>query len=654
MADVKPIRRLLVANRGEIARRIFRTAREMGISTAAVYADGDANAPFVLEADVAVALDGRTAAATYLDIPKVVDAARRAGADAVHPGYGFLSENAVFAQAVIDADLIWVGPSPEAIGKMGDKLSAKALMKAAGVPTLEAVEVTAKTDLAKAARTIGYPILVKASAGGGGRGMRVVGKEEDLAAAVESAKREAGSAFGDDTVFLERWLEKARHVEVQIIGDNHGALVHCFERECSIQRRHQKIIEEAPSPAVDPETRAALCEAALKAGRQVGYSSAGTVEFLLAGREFWFLEVNARLQVEHPVTEAIIGRDLVREQIRVAEGEALSFSQDDLTINGHAIEARLSAEDPDSGFLPSPGPVTIWRPAAGVRVDSGVEAGSEVSPEFDSMIAKVIAHAPTRREAAQRLSRALEATQVQGMTTNRDFLVGVLRTPEFLAGDTTTDFLERVAPPARRTVSQDERLHAAIAAMLEGQARRRAAATVWASIPSGWRNSVMPREEIAFTLAGETVQLAYRRARDGHFDVASGGADHRVESYGCGQGQADFAVDGLRQTFRAEPHGGRWFLHGPAGDLELDEVPRYPDAEGHDVGGGLMAPMPGVIRSLAVAPGAAVAKGQLLLVLEAMKMEHRILAPHDGVVAEVSVAQGEQVKNGQKLLTLES
>ncbi|MBT5153448.1 MAG: ATP-grasp domain-containing protein, partial [Gammaproteobacteria bacterium] len=374
--NLKPITTLLVANRGEIARRIMRTAKEMGISTVAIYADGDAQAPFVTEADSAIALGGRTSAETYLDVSKVLDACKRSGADAVHPGYGFLSENADFARAISDAGVSWIGPTPDVISAMGDKLSAKKLMEAADVPTLPAIQITPETDLVRAANEIGYPVLVKASAGGGGRGMRVVEKEADLQDSVDSAKREAGSSFGDDTVFLEKWLDSSRHVEIQIIGDKHGNLVHCFERECSIQRRHQKIIEEAPSPAVSPEIREAMCNAALKAALSLGYSSAGTVEFLLSDSEFYFLEVNARLQVEHPITEAIIGKDLVREQIRIAEGETLSFSQDDLEINGHAIEARLCAEDPNNDFLPSPGPVIIWQPSTQgmARFDSGVES----------------------------------------------------------------------------------------------------------------------------------------------------------------------------------------------------------------------------------------------------------------------------------------
>ena len=654
VVEPRAIGRLLVANRGEIARRIFRTAREMGIFTVAVYADGDRHAPFVAEADLGVALDGRTSAETYLDIGKVLDAARRSGADAIHPGYGFLSENAAFAQAVIDAGLIWVGPAPDVIARMGDKLSAKRLMQAAGVPTLQAAEITSGMDLQAAAAGIGYPVLVKASAGGGGRGMRVVHAPDDLQAAVDSARREAGSAFGDDTVFLERWVEVSRHVEIQILGDQHGNLVHCFERECSIQRRHQKIIEEAPSPALDPDTRQAMGAAALSVARELGYASAGTVEFLLSGREFWFLEVNARLQVEHPVTEAIIGKDLVREQLRIAEGEPLSFRQEDLSINGHAIEARLCAEDPARDFLPSPGPVVAWKPstAAQARFDSGVETGSVVSPDFDAMIAKVIVHAPTRREAAGRLARVLETTQVQGLTTNRDFLVSTLRTPQFLAGDTTTDFIARVAPAALRPVSREELIQAGVAAVLEGQGRRRASARVLKSIPSGWRHSVMPPEQISFTVGDERVDLAYRAGRDGRFQVTVDGRNLAVAAYLCGQGRVDMEIDGLRLEFLAEPRGDQWHLHGKAGDLQLRELPRYPDTRLEDLSGGLMAPMPGVIRSVFVSAGETVAKGHVLMILEAMKMEHRITAPMDGAVAEINIAVGEQVGNGQLLLTL--
>ncbi|HEV2365077.1 MAG TPA: biotin carboxylase N-terminal domain-containing protein [Caulobacteraceae bacterium] len=650
----RPIRRLLVANRGEIARRIFRACRELGISTAAVYADDDAAAPFVAEADVAVALAGRSAAETYLDAAKLIAAAARAGADAIHPGYGFLSENADFARGVIEAGLTWIGPAPETIAKMGDKLAAKALMASAGVPTLAAAKVSSERQARQAARAIGYPVLIKAAAGGGGRGMRLVETEKDLRAALASARREAGAAFGDDTVFLERWVGAARHLEIQILGDRHGNLVHLFERECSIQRRHQKLIEESPSSALDEKTRAAMCAAALTAAKSLSYVSAGTVEFLLAEGEFWFLEVNARLQVEHPVTEAVTGADIVIEQIRIAQGEPLSFAQADLKSRGWAIEARVCAEDPERDFLPAPGKVLAWRAsrAAPARFDSGVETGTLVSSEFDAMVAKVIAHAASRREAAALLARALETTRIQGLTTNRDFLVACLRSPQFLAGDTTTDFIDRAAIPRRRVFEREALVQSAIAAAMEAQARRRARARVLASMPTGWRNTPMPLEGVAYDAAGEEVALGYRAQRDGSFQFVVDGQARRVVVHCAGHGEADFAIDGLRATFLVDPAGEQWLVHGPAGDVELAERPRYPVAAGAELTGGLKAPMPGVIRAVAVKAGERVSRGQLLVVLEAMKMEHRILAPHDGVVDEVGVTVGEQVGNGQRLLSL--
>ncbi|MFP6803178.1 MAG: biotin carboxylase N-terminal domain-containing protein [Pseudomonadales bacterium] len=654
--NLKPITTLLVANRGEIARRIMRTAKEMGISTVAIYADGDAEAPFVTEADSAIALGGRTSAETYLDVSKVLDACKRSGADAVHPGYGFLSENAGFARAISDAGVSWIGPTPEVIAAMGDKLSAKKLMEAADVPTLPAIEITPDTDLVRAANEIGYPVLVKASAGGGGRGMRVVEKETDLQGSVDSAKREAGSSFGDDTVFLEKWLDSSRHVEIQIIGDKHGNLVHCFERECSIQRRHQKIIEEAPSPAVSPEIREAMCDAALKAAASLGYSSAGTVEFLLSGSEFYFLEVNARLQVEHPITEAIIGKDLVREQIRVAEGETLSFSQDDLRINGHAIEARLCAEDPNNDFLPSPGPVIIWQPSTQgkARFDSGVESGSVIAVEFDPMIAKVIVHAPTRREAAARLARILETTQIHGLITNRDFLVTTLRHPSFLAGDTTTDFIERISPARTREVTSDDLAEASIAIAIESQARNHATTRVLKTMPSGWRNTILPFEMIDFQHLNRDCHVEYRSRRDGKFRFRTGDSPDEllVTPYTCGNGLVDIDIDGRRVWYEVYRQGMQWYVHGRSGDLQITELPRYPVSGIDELAGGLTAPMPGAVLATEVNSGDKVSKGDLLLILEAMKMEHRITAPMDGIISELHVATGDQVENGQLLVTL--
>lgn len=655
MAHVTPIRRLLIANRGEIARRIMRTAHAMGIGTVAVYSEGDAEAPFVSDADTAIALGGRTTAESYLDFDKVIDACRRAGADAVHPGYGFLSENADFAEAVIGSGLIWVGPSSKAIRAIGDKLGAKRLLKPAGVPLLEGVELTETADAASAAKRIGYPVLIKAAAGGGGRGMRIVETPADLQQAIGSARREAAASFGDGRVFLERWLANARHVEIQILGDSHGNLVHLFERECSIQRRHQKVIEEAPSPSLDDELRQRMAKAALAAGRAIGYSSAGTVEFLVSGKEFFFLEVNTRLQVEHPVTEMITGLDLVREQIRVAEGEALGFTQADLRIAGHAIEARLCAEDPRQNFLPAPGTVQAWQPprGEGVRVDSGIEAGSSIGVEFDPMVAKIIAHAPTRREAAAKLTRALEATRIQGIAHNRDFLVATLRTPEFLRGETTTDFIQRVQPQATRVVDQTELDAAAIAAALHDRWQRRAGARVMKTIPGGFRNSVMPPQQVAYSFGGERLNVSYSLNRDGSFAVEVNERACRVIKRSATAHGIDLEIDGRRAALAVMAAAAMRFIHGPAGDIELEELPRFPAAERAEQHGGLKAPMPGKVMSVMVAEGDAVERGQLLLVLEAMKMEHRIDAPWAGTIKALNVVEGEQVANGAMLVVME-
>ncbi len=663
---IKPITRLLIANRGEIARRIIRTAHEMGIGTVAVYADGDATAPFVREADTAIALGGSTSAETYLDMDKVIDACRRSGADAVHPGYGFLSENTAFADAVITAGMCWVGPSPEAISQMGDKLSAKKLMQDVGVPTLAALPIADGEDITAKAQEIGYPVLVKASAGGGGRGMRVVETEAELSDAVDGARREAKAAFGDDRLFLERWLTSSRHIEIQILGDNHGNLVHLFERECSIQRRHQKIIEEAPSPAVDTELRERLGEAALLAARSIGYSSAGTVEFLVDGNDFWFLEVNTRLQVEHPVTEEITGLDLVREQLRIAEGEALGYTQADLSFTGHAIEARIYAEDPNNDFLPSPGKLLAWEPAdiSLARFDSGVETGSEIGIEFDPMMAKVIVKAPTRREAASRLARVLEGLRIQGVTNNRDFLVATLRSPEFIAGDTTTDFIERVAPSRVRIISSDELDEALIAIVIQSQAHRRSAARVLSTVQSGWRNSRMPPEVTRFRSAQiingeeggeetEDIVVAYRALRDGTFEVHVDDREHSVAVFGVDACGVDIEIDRRRTSFKLTADGDDWFIHGPRGDVTVRELPRFPVRDADDFQGGLVAPMPGNVLTTHINEGDTVEQGQLLLILEAMKMEHRITAPVAGMVTKLLVAEGDQVANGEMLIVLE-
>lgn len=671
MADVSPINRLLVANRGEIARRIMRTAHEMGISTVAVYAEGDAREPFVREADLAIALEGSTARETYLDQQAILDAARRTGADAVHPGYGFLSENAEFASEVVSAGLCWVGPSSEAIAAMGDKIAAKKLMREAGVPTLESVELTGQEDVLVLARELGYPLLVKAAAGGGGKGMRVVESEDALELAIEGAEREADAAFGDGRLFLEPWVRPVRHVEVQILGDMHGNLVHVFERECSIQRRHQKVVEECPSPVVDDRIRRVLGEAALAAGRAIGYHSAGTVEFLFSEGRFWFLEVNTRLQVEHPVTEMVTGIDLVREQLRIAQGLALEFGQDDLAIEGHAIEARVYAEDAAHDFLPAAGEVVAWRPvrASGVRFDAGIETGSRVGIEFDPMIAKVIAHAPTRREAANKLARSLEGTEIHGLENNRDFLVSLLRSAEFLAEDTTTDFLDRVALSARREMSRDALHGALIACAVAAVQSNRASARVLANLPGGWRNSPMPPMRMSFEVGGEPHLVEYRQSGDTSFAVEiqgesyavvaiagepdleiDGGRSRRGEARLARNRELDLEVDGRRSKWRVIRRDDTWFVQGWGGALQAKQLPRFPVTGEQVASGAARAPMPGKVLDIRVKIGDQVKGGDLLLTLEAMKMEHQITAPVDGRIAELPVRAGDQVDNGTVLV----
>ena len=644
-----PFTTLLVANRGEIARRIFRSARAMGLRCVAVYVDADADAPFVREADEAVRL-----ATSYLDGEAVLAAAALSGSEAIHPGYGFLSENGAFAASVIAAGLRWVGPTPDVIEAMGDKLAAKRAAVEAGVPTLPSTDDPSNGD------AIGYPLLVKAAAGGGGKGMRVVEHGGDLAEAVASAQREALNGFGDSRVFLERYVARSRHIEIQILGDEHGNLVHLGERECSIQRRHQKIIEESPSPIVDAAMRTAMGDAALRLGSALGYRSAGTFEFLVddATREFFFLEVNTRLQVEHPVTEEVTGIDLVREQLRIAAGEPLGYEQSDITFNGSAIEARLYAEDPEGGFLPATGTLRAFAPAPEPRVrwDSGVEEGSVVSVNFDPMLAKVIAHGPTRADAAGRLARALERLHLGGVVTNRDFLAATLRSPAFLAGDTTTDFIDRIAP--QRALSLDDRAmkRAAVAAALWAQAVNRESVAVLAGMPSGWRNSRMPYEHVSFGVGDRVVDVSYQMQRDCSFLITGSepGTSHHGVVHSWDPESIDIAIDGRRWSARITRHDDVVYVQVPQGTVALTRHPRF-KARGDGSGGGsggIAAPMPGVVLDVRCAVGDVVSARQVLVVLEAMKMEHHVKASVEGVVAEVRVKPGDQVENGVLLLRI--
>jgi acetyl/propionyl-CoA carboxylase alpha subunit len=657
---MRPISKLLVANRGEIALRVMRSARAMGIGTVAVFSDPDAGAPHVRAADEAVHLPGAAPAATYLRGDLLIDAARRTGAGAVHPGYGFLSENAGFARDCEDAGLVFVGPPPAAIEAMGSKLAAKELMARAGVPVLggEAVDGEEPEALLAAARRIGFPVLVKAAFGGGGRGMRVVRDPAELDDAVGGARREAAAAFGDGTVFLERWVEAPRHVEVQIFGDGHGNAVHLFERECSIQRRHQKIIEEAPSPAVDAALRERMGAAAVAAAKAIGYTGAGTVEFLLApDGGFHFLEVNTRLQVEHPVTEMVTGLDLVRLQLLVAQGAPLPDEVVDARITGHAIEARLYAEDVPAGFLPMSGTLHRFQipEPAGVRVDGGVEDGSVVSVHYDPMLAKVIAWAPTRLEAAQRLAAALAAAEVHGVTTNRDLLVRILREPEFLAGRTDTGYLERHDPAilgAPPTDAATLRLHA-LAAALAARAARRAAAPVLRSLPAGWRNNPSALQEVAFDCGEQRISVGYGTG-DPLIATVDGEPLAAVRVHEVSAECVDLEVDGVRRRVRVHAAGGAIHVDSPLGSTLLHEVERLPEPGSAAQTGSLRAPMPGSVVRVLVEAGDAVSQGQPLVILEAMKMEHTVQAPHPGTVTEVCVAVGDQVDTGAVLAVVES
>jgi acetyl/propionyl-CoA carboxylase alpha subunit len=664
-----PIGKLLIANRGEIAARIMRTAHGLGIATVAVYSDPDAGAPYVGLADEAVRLPGAAPADTYLRGDLIIAAAAATRADAVHPGYGFLSENEAFARACADAGLIFVGPEPGTIAAMGSKVQAKALMAAAGVPVLPGVTIASTDDLddlAAAAADIaqvGFPLLVKAAFGGGGRGMRLVADPAGLAEAVRSARGEAASAFGDGTVFLERFVTDPRHVEVQILGDTAGHVIHLFERECSIQRRYQKIVEECPSPAVDEELRAALTSAAVAAGQAIGYIGAGTVEFVLGqDGSFFFLEVNTRLQVEHPVTEEVTGLDLVELQLRIAEGEPLPPAATSAGINGHAIEVRLYAEDVAAGFLPVTGPLHrfVIPPAPGIRTDTGFRDGSVVSPHYDAMLAKVIAHGRTRADAARRLARTLDRAQIHGVTTNRDLLAAILREPEFASGRTDTGYLTRHQPAALTASRPRATAWHALVAALARQAVHRAQAPVLATLPSGWRNVRSASQRVTYTADGAEFAVAYRvtggPAFDGTVeatvnDVPLGAA---LLLHAAGPELVDLEVDGLRRVYLVHRVGAQTYVDASDGSSALSEVPRFGQPDKMAPTGSLLAPMPGLVLRVLADAGATVAAGQPLVVLEAMKMEQTVTAPADGVLAELRAKTGEQVAAGQILAVVDA
>ena len=605
---------LLIANRGEIAARIIRTARRLNIRTVAVYSTADAHAPFVRQADDAIAIGAAPASQSYLCAEKILAAAKSSGAAAIHPGYGFLSENAAFAAAVLEAGLVWVGAPPEAIRAMGLKDAAKALMIAARVPVTPGYlgESQDAQRLQQEAAAIGFPVLIKAVAGGGGKGMRRVDAEAGFADALASCRREAKAAFGDDRVLIEKYILAPRHIEVQVFGDTHGRIVHLFERDCSLQRRHQKVIEEAPAPGMDAATREFVCGTAVKAARAVNYVGAGTIEFIadasqgLRADKIWFMEMNTRLQVEHPVTEAITGQDLVEWQLRVASGEPLPCAQEDLRIDGCAMEARLYAENPTTGFLPSTGPLRHLRFPQGIRVDAGVEQGGEVTGFYDPMIAKLIAHAPDRRAAARRRAAGSAAVEVWPGKSNAAFLARVAGDEAFIAGQIDTGFIERRAAsliPAAEP--SEEVVRAAAGALLSGHA-----SDPWSALV-GFRPNAPPYAKV---------------------DVAVGGHSYCMAAEPLPPAASVATVDGQSVLFL---RGEAWGIGAP----DVTRVVRTAAVSD----GVLQSPMPGRIVSVAVRQGQAVVKGQALLALEAMKMEHTLVAPFDGTVAELAVAVGDQV-----------
>ncbi|MFJ4032399.1 acetyl-CoA carboxylase biotin carboxylase subunit [Streptomyces griseoluteus] len=659
---------VLVANRGEIAVRVIRTLRALGVRSVAVFSDADADARHVREADTAVRIGPAPASESYLSVERLLQAAARTGAQAVHPGYGFLAENAGFARACEEAGLVFIGPSADAIALMGDKIRAKETVRAAGVPVVPGSSGSGLTDaeLAGAAREIGMPVLLKPSAGGGGKGMRLVRDETALAEEIAAARREARASFGDDTLLVERWIDRPRHIEIQVLADGHGNVVHLGERECSLQRRHQKIIEEAPSVLLDETTRAAMGEAAVQAARSCGYRGAGTVEFIVPGGDpssYYFMEMNTRLQVEHPVTELITGLDLVEWQLRVASGEPLGFTQEDVTLTGHAVEARICAEDPARGFLPSGGTVLLLAEPQGdgLRTDSGLSEGTEVGSLYDPMLSKVIAYGPDRATALRRLRAALAETVTLGVPTNAGFLRRLLAHPAVVAGELDTGLVERAVDDLIPAEVPPE--VSAAAALL------RQAALAPAAGGSGWVNPFAAADgwrlggERAWTphhlrLPGhEPVTVRVRGTADGGTDLLPDGAEAPLRAT-AGALSADgrrftFVLDGVAHTFAVSPDGTWLGRDGDAWQVrDHDPVAASLSRSAHAGADSLTAPMPGTVTVVKVAVGDEVEAGQSLLVVEAMKMEHVVSAPHAGTVAELDVTPGSTVAMDQVLAVI--
>jgi 3-methylcrotonyl-CoA carboxylase alpha subunit len=673
---MKSFHKILIANRGEIAVRVIRTCRALGIASVAVYSDADSKAPHVREADDAIHIGPPSSQESYLNIEKIISAARQTGTEAIHPGYGFLAENAEFAAACEAAGLVFIGPSAEAIRRMGLKSLARKIMAEAGVPVVPGYdgEDQRLETLRKKALKLGLPVLIKASAGGGGKGMRVVREAAEIEAALEGARREAEKAFGDGTLLLEKYLENARHVEFQILGDERGNLVHLCERDCSIQRRHQKIIEESPSPALTPELRVRMGEAAIKVGRAIGYANAGTVEFLLTpSGEFYFIEVNTRLQVEHPVTELTTGLDLVRLQIEIAEGRPLPFAQAEIRAAGHAIEARLYAEDPDHDFLPATGTLCDWHlpPAiAGLRMDSGVERGMEIGIHYDPLLAKLIAHGPDRETALRKLGYGLRSLSAQGVQTNRDFLIRLLDHPEFRRGRAHTGFIGEHLAQLLAVKDRAQDLTAAAVVALYLQQSWHAATPAIPRIPPNYRNNPYRAPSVKLQVGDEVLEISYRWLGADRYEVACGDWQTAAQVVSCepglrgqagqagqtgqtGQtGKISLSFDGAQQQYRVTEAGEQFYVHSFQSSRRVMRLPRYPIRHAASEQESANAPMPGQVLRILVEAGQQVKAGEALVILEAMKMEQTIRAAADGVVEAILVKTGEVVAPGDRLVQI--
>jgi len=653
-------RTLLIANRGEIACRVIRTARAMGLRSVAVYSEADRGAMHVAEADEAVLLGPARARDSYLNIERVIEAARKSGAEAVHPGYGFLSENAEFAQACADAGLVFVGPTAEMMIAMGSKSGSKALMEKAGVPMVAGYHGEAQDEatLANAADRIGFPVLVKASAGGGGRGMRIVRSAEELAPAIVSAKREAKAAFGDDRMLIERFVQNPRHIEVQVIGDSHGNLLSLFERECTLQRRHQKVIEEAPSPTLDMNQRAAVCAAARKAAGAVNYVGAGTIEFVSDGKDVFFIEMNTRLQVEHPVTELITGINLVEWQLRVAFGERLPLAQEDIGFSGHAIEARVYAENPAKNFMPSVGRIKTWNTPAGVdglRIDAGYRSGDTVSPYYDAMLAKVIAWAPTREGAIDKLNQGLEETDVRGVVTNIPFLSALVTHPDVRANAIDTGFIERELKnltAAGAAAAGDLELCAAVAIVLADEGSAADAHSPWQSF--GWMPVGRRQRSFSFRQAQGSEHQATLNYGNGPSTVTIGERQFSFSYTVNDEGEIDVTLDGVTSRVVPAIEGHELYLRTRNGRFELHWVDPFGGDDEEQVGEDkIAAPLPGTVVAILAEEGATLEKGAPILTLEVMKMEQTLRAPFAGVLKKIKCKVGDIVQEGVELAEIE-